>query len=695
MRIKSVYVDGYRRFREETIRLENFSTVVAGANNSGKTSFVDLLRVVLNGESSFSADDLSAKQRIDWMGSLIDAAIESEEAYLKLIDGADFTHAAPSIEVRIEVAYDPKSDDIREFAQYLMDLVSQKNSFYFMYRFGVQRDALKTALEAFYILIQDSISKHGWSSFEGISLRSSPFLLLQAELDKILTTSSKAGAFFADDKYANVIPMESTKELSRLFNFRSVKAARTLDDASDDRSGALGARLMAVAKEDDRWAEVLKGFPEQVLAAIRDTGIGDITTKETLESLNRVVESISQTNGTAESDLFVDFQMNENHAAQLIARAMQTRYFGTGAPLGEGSQGLGYSNLIFLHLEAESFIRSASSAENSLLVNLIVLEEPESHMHPQMQNAFIKHLYERVAKTDNLQALVTTHSSEIIRLSEITQLRVLKSEQDSCRIIDLRQFHEEQVEGKSDETQRLFSFLYSINFSDVLFADKVVMYEGDTERMYIQALIAEREDLSQLRTQYISYVQVGGAYAHIYKPLIVDTLHLKTVIITDLDYEKDSVTTSLDEVRGLTTTNATLKHFFATEGGEDASAKVGDLFDQISDEYGIAVTGGDYPVGVAFQSDKEGCARTFEEAVLAGFLGKDVWASMTKADWTKFKVESTLKFSIPRDAPLSLRRVVASTASKKTDFMYSLLVKKDFKDAVPPYILAALKWLNA
>jgi predicted ATP-dependent endonuclease of OLD family len=696
MWISSFYLDGYRHFEAQTIDLENQSTVIAGANNSGKTSLIDLLRVVLRPEGNVRADDFSATQRLLWSKRLIEAALGGEDSYRGLLDQEDVTDHSPSIDVKIVVKYDPVNDDIREFADFLMDLDSAKSSFYFQYLFKPRADKLVLALSGLYLEIQERLQKANWVAASDVDFSSSTFLSLQSAFDKALMDSCRPDTFFADESFTNLVPMERSRFL-KLFNFKPIKASRTLDDISEDKTGALNKRLVDVAKESKEWAEVLATLPALVLGAIDSTGIRSVTSEETLKSLNAVIESISKTNGSSQSDLFLDFQVTENDAIQLITRAMQTRYSGGGVPLGEASQGLGYSNLILLHLETESFIRAAAAAENAFRVNLLVIEEPESHMHPQMQNAFIRHLFERVSEAAQFQALVTTHSNEIVRSSSIEQLRVLKISDAVCRIIDLRKFHETKVAGRSPEEQRLFSFMYSINFSDVLFADKVVMYEGDTERMYIQALIETREDLAGLRTQYISYVQVGGAHAHIYKPLIVDTLGIKTIIITDLDYEKSSTTSTPEALQPLKTTNATLNALFGIEKeGKQVAPTLEHLFKMKSPETGVAGLEGQPLVAVAFQSSNEGYARTLEEAILASLLEAMVWDSKPRAEWSEYRDTSKLKFSISTEpSSPTIRQIVSSTSNIKTDFMYSLLLKKDFQTGVPPYILSALKWLDA
>lgn len=695
MRVNTIYIDGYRRFEAQTIRFEDKTTILAGANNSGKTSLIDLLRVVLGGEGSLRAEDLSASDRSEWFTSLVDAAIKGEDQFHAFAQHENLLDVAPSVEVRLEIEYDPVNDDIRQFADYLMDLDSQKNSFYFQYRFSAKRDSLLATWGDLYTEIKKLVDKNAWTSPSDATPGSSAFLVLQAKVDDALVKCSLPEVFFADETYTNVLPMGADKSLKRLFNFRAVKASRALDDINEDKSGGLNQRLISVAKEDENWQTILSNLPDKILTALQDLRIRELTSGEALKSLNKVIDSISSTNGASKSDLFLDFHVTEDHAVQMIARAMQTRYLGEGVPLGEASQGLGYSNLIYLHLEVESFIRSAALEENSYRANLLVLEEPESHMHPQMQNAFIKHLLSKVNEGKDFQVAVTTHSGEIVRSNGIERLRVLKSEGRGCRIVDLRQFHIEEVAGKTVQTRRLFSLLYEINFSDLLFADKVIMYEGDTERMYIQALIKEREELAGLRSQYISYIQVGGAYAHIYKPLVVDTLRLKTMIITDLDYEKASASSSFEELGSLHSTNTTLNDIFANPINT-ITPSIGELLTKIESNSGVALVPGTQSAAVAFQSGLDGYARTFEEAILATLLGTEVWASLTNKQWREYRESSGLKFSIPQESESpTIRQVVSSTSNQKTDFVYSLLLDPELLKTVPPYIISALRWLNS
>src|SRR5699024_3456147 len=53
--------------------------------------------------------------------------------------------------------------------------------------------------------------------------------------------------------------------------------------------------------------------------------------------------------------------------------------------------GLGYKNLIKMEFLLASYAKRLEKCGNAV-IPLLFIEEPESHMHPQMQHAFAQHL---------------------------------------------------------------------------------------------------------------------------------------------------------------------------------------------------------------------------------------------------------------------------------------------------------------
>lgn len=222
--------------------------------------------------------------------------------------------------------------------------------------------------------------------------------------------------------------------------------------------------------------------------------------------------------------------------------------------LSESSQGLGYSNLIYIHLQLVKF----KKAIDPLIVNFFVIEEPESHMHPQMQNVFAQYLFKYYKEENQMQGMLTTHSHEVVRTALISQLRVLRQLSPfQCRLFDLHEFYDTLQTDANKDLLEFYDWFYTINFPDIIFADKIILYEGDTERMLIKHIL-QLPEFEVLRNQYVSFVQVGGAYGYKYCP-IIDFLGIKSVIITDLDYHKAALTDR--KVLASHSTNSTIKQF--------------------------------------------------------------------------------------------------------------------------------------
>ena len=198
--------------------------------------------------------------------------------------------------------------------------------------------------------------------------------------------------------------------------------------------------------------------------------------------------------------------------------------------LTEESQGLGISNLIYMSLQIDRFSRTIQPNT----VNLFVIEEPEAHMHIQMQKVLVSYIETIFSSKKNLQGIITTHSTEIVKNVDVNDIKVIRSEKNFMnRIVDLHQFINNNGEKEFYET------FFKLNFADLIFSDAVIFYEGDAERMYFESLINRKNSkYSNLARQYLSYCQCGGAYAHKYFPLL-NELRMMACVFTDIDYDKE------------------------------------------------------------------------------------------------------------------------------------------------------------
>lgn len=291
------------------------------------------------------------------------------------------------------------------------------------------------------------------------------------------------------------------------------------------------------------------------------------------------------------------------------------------------------------------------------------------------------------------------------RMVGLDSLRVIRqTEKSRSELFDLSKFRnsikKEKIENLDDESEFLlanfFDWFFEIGYSELIFADKVILYEGDSERLYIRKLIKLPEFLP-LNDSYIAFIQVGGAYAHNYLP-ILRMLKMKTLIITDLDYDKKNLSMEEVKAKDSNSTNATINYCYRVahpDREEKYVPTIKELYDFQVEGKNILYNGLVY---LAFQ-DENSTARTLEEAMLKKILKVDVFHMIKRSEWKKIRKDKKLTFSIPdnkegeKDSEYSIRKIVEATSNNKTDFMYSVILSENEEKMLPDYIKKGLLWL--
>jgi putative ATP-dependent endonuclease of the OLD family len=370
-----------------------------------------------------------------------------------------------------------------------------------------------------------------------------------------------------------------------------------------------------------------------------------------------------------------------------------------GINLPEPYNGLGVRNLIFILLKLLEFFKSFAAAEIAPGIHLIFIEEPEVHLHPQMQEVFISNIGSIAAVFARefhsahhwpVQFVITTHSSHVANRARFESIRYfLATRADHeegtfvTRVKDLRTGLAPTVSsGVSPEDREFLHKYMTLTRCDLLFADKAVLIEGTAERLVLPKMI-EKIDTQNARgvhlsSQYVSVVEVGGAYAHRFFRLL-EFLELRTLVITDLDAVKKNesghyVACTVSE--GTRSSNEGIKKWFAKgiakegENGEIATSPV-DLINRADEEKTHGVCRIAYQVP---ETPDAPCGRTFEDAFIL-------------ANMSLFGLTETSKEKAEMAAWYSAARV------KKSDFAVEYAIEKT-NWSVPRYIADGLRWLS-
>ena len=197
--------------------------------------------------------------------------------------------------------------------------------------------------------------------------------------------------------------------------------------------------------------------------------------------------------------------------------------------------GLGHNNLIYISILL-SRLSDLSKSDDSLYLALLI-EEPEAHLQPQLQNLFFSYLNElnnELNELKSFQIFITSHSPTLTAKANLNSLIILQkdiiNENVVCENFNSLSFDEENKEY-------LHKFL-DVTKSQLLFSKKIIFVEGISEALLIP-IFAEKLGYS-LEKKRVEIVMLNGINFKHFIPLFDEnnSLIFKGAIITDKDRKK-------------------------------------------------------------------------------------------------------------------------------------------------------------
>jgi len=384
----------------------------------------------------------------------------------------------------------------------------------------------------------------------------------------------------------------------------------------------------------------------------------------------------------------------------------------TNVYLPENSNGLGYQNLISMVFRLMAFRdswmrvgKARNKASDDTFIpplHLVLIEEPEVHLHTQVQQVFIRQAHKILRNHADLgkipnfvtQMVVSTHSSHIAHECEFESLRYFrripgstKSIPTSC-VINL-----ENAFGTDLDTKRFVTRYLRVTHCDLFFADAAVLIEGPAERILVPYFVNSLPEFEKLSEGYITWLEIGGSHAHRLRSLI-EKIGLTTLVITDID-SCDVAGKSAPPVRDMnyTTRNATLRTWWPKIADLDL------LLDKPEAEKAGIYADEKFSVRVAYQSPlevtfkdttAEALSYTLEDAIVMANLG--LFETLPGTG-----LIAKFREAIARSADLSALSIelkVALVGGGKAEFALDLLEIDEKLSLNPPaYIREGLLWL--
>lgn len=691
MKIKKIEVENFRLLKSFSIDLEENLSLVIGKNNTGKTSILSVLDKFLNEKSKFSYDDLNIDFKNEFEG-LIKSADIPEEFLPK------------GIKLKIFIEYNEK-DDLSNVSRVLMDLDPDNNKIVLGFEYTVTyTDFLKIRIDYAAFAANEKAKVDEKKKNKPRELKE----FLKQELDNYFHPHKMSFEYdMATNKVndSNFIDIESEGiSIKDIIGFKYISARR--DVTNKEKENTLSKQTSNLYKKKEDNSDKNKAT-EDFIDQLSET---DSTLSDIYKDLfSDVIKKVQDFGGIKLNDTDIAIISTLQHR-ELLEGNTTVVYTHDTHKLPEHYNGLGYMNLISMIFEIEILVQDFKRDKDKKPadINLLIIEEPEAHTHPQMQYVFIKNIKKLLAegiKRDDgierpLQYIITTHSSHIVADSDFDDIKYLKAEKKNNVIAKNLSDLRKQYDADPKQYQFLKQYL-TISRAEIFFADKAVLIEGDTERILIPTFMrkvdleekvrleAERviDNYLPLLSQNISIVEVG-AYSQIFAKFI-EFLGVKSLILTDIDAIKvtgqnakgqdEWGACSVNE--GTKTSNSATNHFLKAVAWDDLKAL------PVANRTIIV---GSSTICICYQQEENGYhARSFEDAFI--HLNRE-FVKNNKATFQGLKNASDFD-----DDAINPYDLADNCIKKKTHFALDVLYHSDENFSnwnIPAYIKNGLLWLK-
>ena len=187
--------------------------------------------------------------------------------------------------------------------------------------------------------------------------------------------------------------------------------------------------------------------------------------------------------------------------------------------------GLGFNNLIFMAVVLSELAKNPEASYRGLIV-----EEPEAHLHPQLQAILLSYLgtIKAVVGEKPVQLFVTSHSPNFASIADLKSLTCLV---DTGATVET--FFPRTISFAKGKREKLERYL-DVTRAELFFARRVIFVEGAAELMLVSVL-AEKAGF-KLREHGVSLISVEGLNFDSFLPLFGEkALKIPVSVITDAD----------------------------------------------------------------------------------------------------------------------------------------------------------------
>lgn len=502
MYISSICIEGFRNFKSCEIKFNEGVNVIIGHNNAGKTNLLRALSLVLDSKTS-------RKLEID--------------DFNKNIPIADLIAQPPKITITLYISEgkdeDLTADDLVTVAPWLTKLDSPYQAV-LTYVFFLPESEHSEYLTA---LAGETDMKKAWLKIKHDFLRK-----------------------YVHKIYGGDSSLQSSADSENLqkFDYQFLHAIR---DVERDMLTGKNSLLREVIdffmdfkiKNDPSKDKAVKHSEIANHKQIFSTGALNLITQlqeRMKEGRNHIMKYADET-GAAFDGAKPGFDGQISEIEMYSALKLIITHT-TGIEIPATHNGLGYNNLIYMSLLLAKMQVDTNGdylGSNAKVFPVLVIEEPEAHLHPSLQYKLLKFLHSKDTQNAR-QIFITSHSTNITAAVSLDQIICISGDNSGRVNIGYPgKAFSNDVAGQSSKAY-VQRFLDATR-SDMLFARNIILVEGLAEKLLLPTL--GRYISKHIEDSHTVVVDVGGRYFDHFLKLFdsnsPNTIHKTVACITDRD----------------------------------------------------------------------------------------------------------------------------------------------------------------
>lgn len=282
----------------------------------------------------------------------------------------------------------------------------------------------------------------------------------------------------------------------------------------DKEQNLLAKKVRSTLGEDKDWTELIKSGKEKVNEHLKETTIRG--KEQTVEidflpfEFRRIVDNLR-----IQTPVYRD---------TILDKKESQKYFEL------YQNGLGYNNLIYIATILGD-LKRRKELYGEAYVSLLI-EEPEAHLHPQLQNIFFNYLNN--LNKIGFQIFITSHSPTITAKAALDSLVVLQEQNGKITSLSIKN------SDLCEPNKKYLGKFLDVTKSQLFFSNGVILVEGISEALLLPVFSLIMGDEYDIEKKGVEIVNLNGvAFEHFGKLFNSDNpsncLSCRCAILTDDD----------------------------------------------------------------------------------------------------------------------------------------------------------------